>query len=391
MPGSDRAARQLLKVPVIQQADHSNLLLDPETFLNNYLFALACEFHQMDVMLGWQCSTVSCISKRSPVRGPVFLQTRGGMYRVFGFSKRFLKDSTFCALPGPLRIRLEPECGLSGEGADPLLDNLRSFEAGNACDLYRYCNNYLWPIIVPGLIDRISLDEETTSELIARHLEDPTSPINRLIFDHKVRDCFVDWKRRMISDPYNLAVNCALPDFFWIRVETRLKPLLLKGRGNKGKFVTVPQEDEVDLDGPKQCVRLLRNGRIYADRILAYFSRCLLPGVVAIGGSSQQDYVALYRRLILRVDNEMSFLDETGRQNLEDMSLSRVGGALLVEQSDIIGGALQTLGATHQAAEVLNTLLDHPLGECIGTLRDAQYLVSRVNGALKSGQDGPLT
>ncbi|MBC3843067.1 hypothetical protein GXW82_31420 [Streptacidiphilus sp. 4-A2] len=31
----------LLRTPVIQQADHSNLLLDPETFLNNYLFHLA--------------------------------------------------------------------------------------------------------------------------------------------------------------------------------------------------------------------------------------------------------------------------------------------------------------------------------------------------------------
>lgn len=388
--GSERAARQLLKFPVIQQADHSNLLLDSETFLNNYLFALACEFHHMDLMLGWQCSTVSCISKRSPMRGPVFLQTRGGMYRVLRFSNRFLKDSTFCALPGPFRVRLEPESGFTGKDTDPLLSKLRFFQGDNACDLYRCCNDYLWPVIVPGLIDRISLDEDTTSELVARHLEDPTSPIHRLLFDHNVRDVFVNWKHRMISDPYNLAVNCALPDFFWIRVDTRLKPLLLKGRGGKARFMTVPQDGEVDLDTPRQCAHLLRTGKIYADRILAYLSRCLLPGVVAIGGSSQQDYVALYQRLFLRVDDEVSFLDDAGRKNLGNMSLSRVGGALLVEQNENLREALQTLGATQDAVETLNTFLDQPLGKCIGTLRDAQYLVPRVNGALQSGQEGPM-
>lgn len=44
----------------------------------------------------------------------------------------------------------------------------------------------------------------------------------------------------------------------------------------------------------------LRAGNIYMDRMVAYLLRCLMPGVIAMGGTSQQDYLSEYQKILYR-------------------------------------------------------------------------------------------
>ncbi len=92
----DTVCDHLLRIPVIEQADHSNLLLDHETFLHNLLFHWASREAGARIALVNQCSTVSCLSRRTPVLGPTFLRTRGALLGVLPVAKKTLKDSTFC-------------------------------------------------------------------------------------------------------------------------------------------------------------------------------------------------------------------------------------------------------------------------------------------------------
>jgi len=108
-----------VRAPVIQQADHSNLLLDTETFLNNFLFHAAAREAGLKVAIHSQGSTVACLSRRMPVGGPVFLRTRGGCYQLFDCSKRLLKNSSFCALPMPATLTMR---GIEGAVPEPKRD-----------------------------------------------------------------------------------------------------------------------------------------------------------------------------------------------------------------------------------------------------------------------------
>ncbi|BCB82185.1 hypothetical protein Pflav_085950 [Phytohabitans flavus] len=209
----DATCDHLLRVPVIQQADHASLLLDAETFLHNYLFHVACREAGVTVALVNQCTTVSCLVRRTPVLGPTFLRSRGGLFGVYPFSKTVLKNSSFCGLPGPLEMAFEPLEGTRHDVAsDPVLGPLIGLKAPDAPTAYRMANNEIWAgLDLDHGVRRVQIDEAVVSECVALHVEDPASPVFALLFDPAVRDAFLRAKRHLVADPSNLAVNNASP------------------------------------------------------------------------------------------------------------------------------------------------------------------------------------
>ncbi|MFD0375760.1 hypothetical protein [Streptomyces sp. NPDC127112] len=377
VPDPEAVGDHLLHVPVMEAASHSNLLLDVETFLNTYLFHVAHREAGHRLMVVTQCSTVSCMSRRAPASGPLFLRTRGSLYQVFPFSKRQLKDSSFCALPGPLTMRLDL---LQGPGPraseDPVLRRLAGRTWHDAAEAYRVCNAEIWSQLpLPGSLRRVALDESAAADCVAEHLLDPASPVRHLVFDPVVRAAFLAVKRELVADRGNLAVNRAAPDHFWVRRGTRLQPVLVHEeaggtallREAGGRAVPVPFE-------PEAVAAALRSGLLQADRVLAYLVRCILPGIVAVGGTSQQDYVRLYVRMLLETHRRVPFLDAADAATAAAPGLSRLGGMPLVDMTGPAAQALSTLSPRSDLCAFERSVLDEPLGRTIGSLPSARYL-----------------
>jgi hypothetical protein len=374
-PDVEAVCLHLLATPVIQQADHANLLLDVETFLNNFLFHIACREAGVRTALHSQCSTVSCIWKRSPLRGPVFLHTRHALIRLVDLSNRQLKAHSFCCLPAPLTLAAQAIAG-TAPAADPVLVRLTGRCLPNAPDGFRICNNELWRMFdLDHGIRRVAVDESLVSECLAQHLTDDASPVHRLVFDACVRDCFLQVKRELVRSPDNFAVHHATPDFLWWRSGKRLEKVMIVGRGPSARALVAPhcQLLPVALE-PHAIATALRAGHVYADRILAYLVRCLLPGVVAVGGTSQQDYLALYRRMLLEAHRRCPFLEHADVHSIDDRTLSRLGGMPLVELDEGTEELLSWLGPTTPMGELEACFLDRPLYETVGSLRCADYL-----------------
>jgi hypothetical protein len=381
-PDVDATCDHLLRVPIIQQADHANLVLDAETFLHNYLFHVASREAGAQVALVNQCSTVSCLARRAPVLGPTFLRSRGGLFGVYPLSKTTLKNSSFCGLPGPLEMTFDPLEGTRHDlAADPVLGPLTGLRAPDAPTAYRLANDLIWrDLDLDHGVRRVQIDEAVVSECVALHVEDPASPVFALLFDPAVRDAFLRAKRRLVADPGNLAVNNASPDFLWLRKGSRLHQVVLTGSGAEAQWTVetngaplpVPME-------PAAVAAALRAGVLYADRILAYLVRCLLPGVVAVGGTSQQDYVALYRRMFVAAHAEAPYLDRADLERIQQPGLSVAGGRPLLEPYGDALDLIRHLGPKTRLADLDEAYLDRPVGETIGELRCVRHLERAID------------
>lgn len=374
----DGICSHLERYPVIQQADHSNILLDEETFLNNYLFAIASAEAGAKKMVVSQCSTMSCLSRRDPIAGPVFLRTRGTLFKLFSFSKRMLKNSSFCALSGPITINIKE---LKGEkrnlSEDSFLNNFvgRQFKTSTEC--FYICNNEIWQKLrKPFDIERVGVDESMTSMIASYHICDEGSPIYKLFFDPCVRDTFLDVKKNLISSSKKRVINRASPDFLWLKRGCRLVPLIVVGQGKKAQFYLEDQNIPLPLVfNPSTIAKALKDGELFVDRIIAYMVRCLLPGVVAIGGTSQQDYVFEYQKMLLECHNNIPFLSPEEVLQIQEPGLSLLGGAPLLELNLNQKKIISNLNENTDLKVFADTFLELPVGITIGKLNCAKYLL----------------
>lgn len=381
-------AADLRQHPLIQQADHSFLLLDQETLLNNLLFALAAEMAGARRILTIQCSSVSCISRRRPLRGSPFLTRGGAIYNVFGFSKRLYARSVFLSLPRPVRTVFAT---LEGRGsslaADPFLGRFVGRDFPDALEAYRQINAALWRDLSTGFQTSLAIgDDALTGELIAQHFEDSSSPLRRLVFDPQARDLFMCRKRALIESPLNLGVNRPEPDHFWIieKGSPRLRAMRFEPRGTEPQYETSRGWRPCPFPfTPENVAAALRRGEIVPDIILTYLARCLLPGVDAVGGASQQDYVALYQRLLLDCDDALGLLEPNERATAARAAPSRLGGAPLLEVTDELGSEFERLVPGISARALFEPYLDRSLAETIGRLECGQYLAGHAARAME--------
>lgn len=373
---ANKVCNQLKNFPVIQQADHSNLILDEETFLNNYLFALAIKEKGGDIIINSQCSTVCCFSRRLPPAGPVFLNTRNSLFKVFPFSKRFFKNANFCLIPGPVRTSFDIESGNHQISNDTILSKIVGLEFSTATESFRVCNDIIWnELNLP--INRISFDEDLTSQLIIKHILSKDSPIYLLLFDQKIRQNFIKCKNKFINSVQNRVIKNSGTDFFWFKKDAKLIRINISNN-NYNKNMILDDNSLLDFSmNPDDIVRELEKQSIYADNFLSYFSRCLLPGIVAIGGTSQQDYLDHYINIILMCNNDTPFIPKEIENMLKNEVLSKLGGAPLLELNNEQKHMINFLTDSSALDEFSKSFLDLPIEETIGSLSKAKYLLSR--------------
>ena len=364
-------------MPVIQQADHANLLLEPETFLNNWLFHLASAQAGARFAITSQCTTVNCLSRRTPPLGPTFLRTRGATLGVYPLSRTTLKNATFCALPGPLEMTFDRLDGAAVDiAADPVLGRLAGRRAESGPAGYHAANEEIWRgLDVDHGVRRVQVDESMAAECVALHLADADGPVFQLLFNPRVRGAFLRAKRRIVAEPGNIAVNRAAPDFLWYRKGARLQQVVWGEDGPvlevNGAPLPIPYE-------PGAVADALRAGLLYPDRILAYTVRSLLPGVVAVGGTSQQDYLPMYQRMLLDTHHEVPFLSAAEVHRLRRGDLSRLGGRALFEPTGEALEMIRHLGPSTPLPALAAEFLPRPVGEAAGGLRAARHVLRAI-------------
>jgi hypothetical protein len=295
----------------------------------------------------------------------------------------------------PTRIAWDVIQGDVDPRNDPFLARFADHVITDPAEGYRVLNDRIWSSLdIEGRCERVAVDEAFASDILALHLEAPASPLAALIFEEVVRDAFLDLKRDLVASPDNLGVNRAEPDFFWLRKGSRLVPLVVHGRGKGARFRMEVDGAELAIPFERRAIsRALRDRVLYCDRVLAYATRCLVPGIVAVGGSSQQDYVHLYQKLFLATHQQVAFLDEGVRDAIADPGASRLGGAPLVELNQEQWAFLQRLGPELKLVELERVVLDRTVGESIGRLSCASYfetLLRRREDRLNASRSGEM-
>ena len=371
----ENICNHLKKFPVIQQADHSNLLLDMETFLNNYLFSIGSKEAGANQIVVSQYSTVSCVCSLKPLIGPAYIRTRNNLYKILPYSKQKLKKSNFCCLTEPLETSFELLKGTELKN-DPLINNLSNRKFSSGTEAFWICNNEIWDSLNSKYcIPRAAIDESVTSELLAMHITDKNSPIRRLLFDIDVRDNFLKIKRSFVHSSKNRVMNRSIPDFFWYRSNSMLYPLELRGIDKKAKFYIAEKNIPFPISyTPHDLAAALRNGLLYGDIILSYFARCLLPEITTIGGLSQQEYVEHHRNIFLDTHSSSSFLTKDEVQSLMRDDLSQLGGYPLLELDTHVKSILSWIDSNTDLDSFINNILPIPVWKTIGHLTCSDYL-----------------
>lgn len=380
-PASDIIENLLDISPVIQQADHSNLLLDEETFMNNLLHMIACSLNGISHIISSQCSTVSCITRRHPYTGPTFLRIAGKQIRLTNISNRLLENSNFCTLPNPFHFVINGDYQIfNSKEMLPFLKEIDRKIFKNAESAFRYVNNYIWNNIpYTSNVKRVAFDESMVSELAALHIEQKEGVFYRLLFDKKLRDTYIRKKNEYIRAKNNKVINLTYPDFFWLKKKTKLRALSYKTNEKLPSFTIAETNEEANiLFTPDALARELRNKNIYVDRMMAYLLRCLLPNVVAIGGTSQQDYLLGYQQIFLDTHSEVPFLDQDCLEQFNNSSMSRFGGYPLIKMGSQASFPLNEFGQLNNIDTFVSTNINRKLIQTIGDFSCASYLLNRT-------------
>ncbi|PQQ36108.1 hypothetical protein C6H68_21290 [Photorhabdus luminescens] len=126
-----------------------------------------------------------------------------------------------------------------------------------------------------------------------------------------------------------------------------------------------------------ELINYLIEGRFFCDRFLGYIVRCLVSGIRALGGTSQQDSVEHYLEIIRRTDNEISFLNEKDKTVIFRDKASMLSGSALIEIRDDLYKVLDNLNPDSDLSGLSSLLLSNTVRSSIGEFTCADYLLNR--------------
>jgi hypothetical protein len=94
---------------------------------------------------------------------------------------------------------------------------------------------------------------------------------------------------------------------------------------------------------------------------------------------SQQDYVTLYRRMLLEAHAQAPFLSPAEFAQVRRPDLSRLGGRALLEPYGEAADVIRNLGPQVSVAALEAAYLDRPVGETVGRLRCVGHLLRKLD------------
>ena len=267
------------RLPILQMADGSHLLTDPEVYLNNTVMRIGQLYKGSGVVISQQCSTISCITHASEKRGPAFATWDNEVYQVFNSSQNILKHST----PATLHDIDVSLASINGGGLLPIkrLEEFVGTSFASGSQAIRRMNLELWPHDTPLIL----YDEELTADVVASAIE-KTELGDELTDSERLAE-LKQAKHDAVSHPRNLTLRNTTDFFYAVNRKGRLIPVEADGN----HLVTKSDGAVVTELSTHALSEALRDRRLYPDLTLAYACLCLRSGIAAAGGLSQQEYL----------------------------------------------------------------------------------------------------
>lgn len=370
----------LNQYPIIQQADHSGVVLGEKNLLNNLLFHAALRNVSAPALVTMQCDVVKCFSRLNPPAGPCLLNIGRDQFNIFQESKKTLKTTSVFTL-SPARIKFAPVQGTENQAQAP--EVLRDFDGrlfSSASDAFREINETLWERFkIAGKRPIVFFDETLSSRILMNHLRSGEGPVYRLFSDYECLKQFIITKNEVINSAINLNLNSPRPDLFMYSRKGRAASARIDFSTSVPSFVDANTSEALGiLATPSEIIKGLKTRFLVPDQFLGYVVRSILPGVIALGGTSQHDYMTAFHLTVLKADQKASFLSQRERATICAFDASRLGGAALVQDLSQFQNELIYAQTFLDGTPLENLLLQSTLGNLLGSGDRLEYLLADV-------------
>lgn len=285
----DAVRAQLDQVPIVQTADHTQLVLDPVMFANHVSTLIGAwrGDHPYVIVLGSSTNTFTSATRH----GPALLAAGEDTLNVFGLTNRARRNSVY-AHPDPVRFAFtamgtaQPRtAGVAGM----LRELLGADEHPSAADAYRVANERIWQRFgFADIATLIQLDSAFSARLVARHIRLGAGPVHDLLFADEDRTRFLRERAAIGRDPRLGGFLRHQTDLVWGVAHGRIRSVrLVEGmlRDPEGAVAVRYQPEEV--------AAALDVGLLAPDVCLTFLTANLLPDFGTLGGPSQLVYVPL--------------------------------------------------------------------------------------------------
>jgi hypothetical protein len=243
--GKARAVMETLKqLPLIHTGPHLCQMLEVNALINLAIGTAIAVKHGVRHLV-WYADTSASLTQRGR-KGPAWLEIAGRGEFLFDVSRRRRVDPTASGAGG-VRFRC-----LTSQ-ADPSDPRLTCFQsaikkvgfgpwptyASALCDLNEAIFQQLWKDIDVNLIQ---LDGSFVSELVARHLEDGSTAISKILMNQSSVDA---WKGAAVKAAGRGAAHFLLwnTDFFWLVRDCKRRALII----NDGRFLEQDSGEETGI------------------------------------------------------------------------------------------------------------------------------------------------
>lgn len=370
----DNAKEQYLAYPVMQFADHSNLLYDQTTFINNFMLQIVSRELGLEYLFSKQCNLLKGISNDKLLVGPALVELENDIYKLFKLSNKFLKKSNIAAIDDvvldfqPLGIKDIDKNIILPE----FLQSLNGTHFKSASEAYKFSNLKIWAgLKMSNKKKYVPLDENFVSDVFIKYLEQNDSVLAQLLFDADVRKVYLTVKEEILGSKENLVLQNN-SDFFQYKSGTTLK--MIKFDQQKENMYELESKKVVDFVFNKnEIIQKLKNRELYADLILSYIALGIMPDADLFGGTSQQEYFPIIKKIVLEVNNRTKIFPEDFISQIEKNNNNKFLGAGILELDYNHKHQIMNLSSNTDLDLLENTFINKPLCETIGKLFAYNY------------------
>lgn len=373
---ADEISCDFLNHPLLNLGTHSHMLLHPPVFLTYLLHQLAARAANHRSIYGQLCATVKCITAQPTLSGAAYLHLPWDVYKLYEMPVKDLTSSHILATVD-ISTSAIPLGITTPHYANVPLPHLLQQWVGKRSKTMEIANltfnSDAWRnISLKGKKHLRYFKEEVTAKVLAAHLRSKVSSCRSLLFDPRVRSCYLRLRRAVLASDANSVLGRGT-DLFWLKRDGRLRSLT--AAEGPSLVLVEPHSCRKVEASPEELASLLERNELFPDLFLSYFVLALLPNCVITGGGAQAEYVETMRALFLEVDKRVAFLDQTERFTLQNYDRCFIDGATLVETSAWHVNLIAHLNPQTDIETFGEMLWKSPLTSCLGGMQQVSYLL----------------
>lgn len=357
------------KFPAIQVADHIGLFYDSTNFLNNFLWNISLENNDIKYIFTSQCETVRAVQDVQNFFGPGYIELNENVYNIFGLSRNKLKNINVAALDD-CRFLFELVLGEKEIHFPDILEDIirTSQEPGYAPDMFRKANLLFWSSMKYSNKRKMVLfDRRYFSDILAENIAQEAPLLDAMLFASETRKSFLEIKNRIIESPENLVLRNTT-DFFYLKKGKELVPLKIS---DEGVFYDGRSGDVVIINGEtlradkKIISEALLNRQIYPDLVLSNIFGHILPNIIAMGGTSQLEYLPIIGRMLDEYLSRNKLYSESEMEKLRNGNFGRLIGPSLLTLSQSEKKFIENLDTDSDLEEFKASFCDRRIGDVL--------------------------